>query len=306
MKAILIALLLYMQLFATDIFDYKLNPKKVSENVWCFFGALEPPTKENGGAMSNSCYIKTKDSFVVIDSGPSYQFASQSYKSMSKIAKLPVEMVVVTHEHDDHWLGNNYYKEKFSSKLVGPESINKNYQAQSQTRMFKTISKNAIKGTKIVKLDQTINKLTIFTIGGEIFEIIPIGQKAHSSEDTIIYMPERKVLFAGDVVMNGRISSNRDGSVIGQLKAHQIIQSKDWNILIAGHGFITDKTAMDESSQYFKLLKERVAKALEDDVEADEVTKLIKMQEFEDKAMYKELNARNILDAYLELEFIIE
>jgi glyoxylase-like metal-dependent hydrolase (beta-lactamase superfamily II) len=306
MKILIIITLFFTSLLPADTFDYKLTPKKISENVWCFFGALEPPSKENGGAMVNSCYVKTKDSFVVIDSGPSYQFATQSYIAMSKIAKLPVKVVIASHEHDDHWLGNNYYKEKFSSKLIGSESIDLNHNVGDQTRMFQTLSKSAIKGTKIVKLDQHIKEPTIITVGGEVFEIIPIGEKAHSSEDLFIYMPKKKVLFAGDVVMNGRITSNRDGSIIGQLKAHKLIKSKDWNILIAGHGFITDKTAMDESSQYFTLLKQRVSKALEDDIEADKITKIVKMKEFEDKAMYKELNARNVLDAFIELELVDE
>ncbi len=306
MKILIIITLLFTFLLSADAFDYKLTSKKVSENVWCFFGVLEPPTKENGGAMVNSCYVKTKDSFVVIDSGPSYQFAAQAYAAMSKIAKLPVKMVIASHEHDDHWLGNNYYKENFSSKLVGPENIDNIYRSINETRMFKTIPKNAIKGTKIVKLDQHIKKPTTIIVGEEVFEIIPIGEKAHSSEDIFIYMPKQKVLFAGDVVMNGRITSNRDGSVIGQLKAHKLIKSKDWNVLVAGHGFITDKTAMDESSQYFTLLKQRVSKALEDDIEADKITKIVKMKEFEDKAMYKELNARNVLDAFLELELVDE
>ncbi len=309
MKKIIITLTFLvstLQLVATDTYDYKLVPKKVSENIWCFFGALEAPTKENAGAMVNSCYVKTKNSFVVIDSGPSYQFASQSYEAMSKIAKLPVKLVIASHEHDDHWLGNNYYKEKFSSKLVGPESIDRNYHEGDQTRMFQVIPKNAIKGTKIVKLDKHVNETITYIEGGEVFEIIPIGYKAHSSEDLFIYMPKRKVLFSGDLIMNGRITSNRHGSVIGQMNAHKLLKDKDWNILVAGHGYITDKSAMDESLQYFSLLKKRVSKALDDDVEATEITKHVTMKEFEDKALYNELNIRNILDAFYELEFVEE
>ena len=67
--------------------------------------------------MSNSCYVKTKDSYVVIDSGVGYDFAEQSYKAMQKIANLPVKNIIITHSHDDHWLGNNFYKEKFSLLL---------------------------------------------------------------------------------------------------------------------------------------------------------------------------------------------
>ena len=304
---IIIALfLLGSHLYAENAYDYKLQPKKVSKNIWCFFGALESPTKENAGNMVNSCYVKTKKSFVVIDSGPSYQYALQAYTAMRKIAKLPVSTVIITHEHDDHWLGNNYYKETFGAKLLGPTSVDENYQEGDQTRMFQRLPKDAIKGTKIVKLDQHITKATTLHKGGELFEIIPVGETAHTTEDIFIYLPKQKVMFAGDLVMNGRITSNRDGSVIGELFAHKLLKSKPWDILIPGHGFITDKTAMDESSQYFSLLKKRVLKALDDDIEADKVTTYVNMNEFKDKALYKELNARNILDAFLELELVDE
>jgi len=299
-------ILLNNHLYAENAYDYKLSPKKVTENIWCFFGALETANKENAGNMVNSCYVKTKDSFVVIDSGPSYQYARQAYMAMSKIAKLPVKTVIVSHEHDDHWLGNNYYKEKFSATLIGPESIDENYKAGDRTRMFQTLPKNAIEGTKIIKLDQYIKKVTTLKIGGEVFEITPVGQRAHTSEDIFVYLPKREVMFAGDLVMNGRITSNRNGSVMGQLFALKMIKSKKWNVLIAGHGLITNKTAMDESLSYFSLLKKRVFEALDKDVEADKITSVVKMQEFKKNALYKELNARNVLDAFLELELMEE
>ena len=80
-------LILPIILFTTSVFgfNYDLKPKKISESVWCFLGDLSAPTKENGGFMSNSCYIKTSDSYVLVDSGSNYLFAEQAYKEMSKI-----------------------------------------------------------------------------------------------------------------------------------------------------------------------------------------------------------------------------
>ena len=75
----------------TSTFDYHLNAKKISDNVYCFFGALESISNENGGNMVNSCYVQTKKSFVVIDSGPTFAYAKQAYAQMQKIAKLPVK-----------------------------------------------------------------------------------------------------------------------------------------------------------------------------------------------------------------------
>ena len=103
--------------------------------------------------------------------------------------------------------------------------------------------------------------------------------------------------------MNQRITSNRDGSVIGQIKAHKKMDSKGWINLVPGHGHNTSKTAMDESRLYFNLLKERVMKAVEDDIGADTVSSVITLPEFKDKVMYGVWNKRNVFEAYNELEF---
>ncbi|RUM67577.1 MAG: MBL fold metallo-hydrolase [Sulfurospirillum sp.] len=285
-------------------FDYKLKPKKVADDVWCFFGALDKPTKENAGFMANSCYIKTKDGYFLMDSGPSYEFARQAYEAMSKIAKLPVKYVVNSHHHDDHWLGNDFYKKKFNAHIIGPSSINENYKDGDPTRMFKILPKNAIKGTHIIKVDEVPKEKKVIKLGGEEFVVIPMDVKAHTVDDIYLYLPKRKVLFAGDLVMNGRITSNRDGSVMGQIKAINDIKKFDWNVLVPGHGFNTGKDAAKEAELYFKLLKERIMKALEDDVDATEITEKVKLEEFKDKKMYDILNAQNVGYAYDELEML--
>jgi glyoxylase-like metal-dependent hydrolase (beta-lactamase superfamily II) len=287
-------------------FDYNLEPKRVSKNTWCFFGKIEALSAKNGGFMSNSCYIKTNNHFVLIDSGASYNFAKQAYEAMSKIAKIPVKVVINTHDHDDHWLGNSFYKETFDAKLIGPSSINTNYNKDSKTRMFRILSKDTIKNTKIVKLDQMINKLTKIKIDNTEIIIIPVGTKAHTNKDLFIYIPNNKTLFSGDLVMNGRITSNRDGSVIGVLKALNMIKEQDYKTLISGHGLITDITATKQTFEYFKLLKQRVLKAIEDDVPAEEITQIVKIDEFKDKVLFKALNKRNIFGAFSELEFYEE
>jgi len=299
------ALLLSSAIMTSQLmaFDYKLEPKQVSPSVWCFFGKLEAPSDSNGGHMSNSCYIKTKDSFVVIDTGATREFALQSYQAMSKIANLPVSTVINTHGHDDHWLGNSYYKERFHTKLIGTPLQAKTYKAGDKTRIHRMTSPQIHKGTTIVPLDSTIKEKTTLDIGGKRITITPTGLKAHTPDDMFIYLEDEKVLFAGDLVMNGRITSNRDGSVLGQLEAHKQLNATGWQVLVPGHGTIVNKDAIKESAQYFALLKERVTKAVDDEIGAGEVSKVVTLPEFKDKAMYKELNRRNVFEAYSELEF---
>jgi len=287
-------------------FDYHTQPKQVAQNVWCFFGKLEVPNKSNGGFMSNSCYIKANHSYILVDTGASYEFAKQSYEAMSKIEALPVKVIFNTHSHDDHWLGNNFYKEKFNAKLIGVKEQDSDFTNIKQTRMYHVLTKEQFKGTKLVKLDKHITQTEAIKIDGLKIVLVPIGQKAHTADDVFVYLPDEKILFAGDLVMNGRVTSNRDGSVIGSLKALNMINEKKWDVLIPGHGFDTSKTATKEYEEYFSLLKQRVLKAIEDDVGAENITKVVKMEEFKDKAMYEEVNTRNVFDAYGELEFYDE
>ena len=290
----------------SDVFDYKLQATKVSDNVWCFLGALEGPSKKNAGNMVNTCYVKTNDSYVLIDSGPSYQYAKQAYAVISNIEKLPVTTIINTHEHDDHWLGNSFYKDKFNAEIIGPKQINDNYKDGDKTRMFNVLPSNAIEGTKIIPVDTIPTEPLKLTIGGEEFEIIPVGTKAHTDEDFFIYMPKRKVLFAGDLAMNGRITSNRHGSLLGQLKALEMMKAKEYDTFIPGHGLEMGKDAIKDAEKYFTLLHERIKQALENEVEMTELAEIIPMDEFKDRAMFKALNGQNVQEAFTELEFLEE
>jgi glyoxylase-like metal-dependent hydrolase (beta-lactamase superfamily II) len=295
--------------------DYNLKPVQVSERVWCFFGAMEMPTKENAGDMSNSCYIKGNTGWIAWDSGPSYIFAKQAYAAMKKIADMPVEAVVVSHEHDDHWLGNNYYKEVHKAKIYGPESINENYYGPRhidgkdypgmQTRMIKALYQNAIRGTVLARVDESFDETTKLNIAGVNMEYVKVGY-AHSEEDWFLYLPDDKVVLVADVVMNGRVTSNRDGIVVGQINALNAIKSREWDHLVPGHGFITDKTAADEAVLYFSLLKDRVLEKMEEGVVADFITKEVTLDEFRDKDLYYVLSPGNVFRSYEELEMFDE
>ena len=93
------------------------------------------------------------------------KFEKQAYGEMKKSADMPVKTVIGSHEHDDHWLGKNYYTKVHGAKIIGPESINVNYYGPRlnvkdeghdratgevndfpgmQTRMIKALYQNAI------------------------------------------------------------------------------------------------------------------------------------------------------------------
>lgn len=286
-------------------FEYNLVPQKLTSDVYCFFGKPENISKENGGNMVNTCFVQTKEGFVVIDSGPTFSYALQAYEQMQKIAKLPVKYVINTHDHDDHWLGNSFYKSK-GALLIGPETYEQNIQPGMATRMEKSVAKETYAGTKVVKLDTVVKDTYELTLGDMVFHIKQLVQQAHTKGDLVVYLPQEKVLFAGDLVFNNRVSSLRDGSIIGSLKALELIDSLHPKVIVGGHGYRTDSNATSVFKAYLTTMKKQIQDALDNDISIDEISKKVKMPEYEKMKLYDVLHRRNVFDAYRELELYDE
>ncbi|BAF71463.1 MBL fold metallo-hydrolase [Sulfurovum sp. NBC37-1] len=297
-----IVLISLMSLFL-QAFEYNLVPKKVAEDTYCFFGKLENISKENGGNMVNTCFVHTKEGFVVIDSGPTYDYASQAYERMQQIAKLPVKYVITTHDHDDHWLGNSFYKSK-GALLIGPRTYEQNVVAGMETRMQRVLGKELYGKTSIVKLDTIVDNNLTLKAGDKVFMISQPVKAAHTKGDLIVFLKGQKVLFAGDLVFSGRLTSLRDGSLVGSLEALDKIDAYGAKVIVGGHGYETDATVTKHFRSYLQEMKKEVQDALDEDVGMEDITKKVTMPQYKNMKLYDVLHARNVLDAYKELEMI--
>ncbi|GIT99196.1 MBL fold metallo-hydrolase [Sulfurovum sp. TSL1] len=292
-------------LWTAQAHEYHLAPVKVAEDVHCFFGALENITKENGGNMVNTCFVQTKQGFVVIDSGPTYAYAKQAYTQMQKIQNLPVKYVIDTHDHDDHWLGNSFYKSK-GALLIGPRTYEQNVVVGMETRMQRTLGSEIFGKTEIVNLDTVVDDNLTLNVGDKTFEIQQLVAKAHTKGDLIVYLRNEKVLFAGDLVFNGRVTSLRDGSLMGSIKALAKIDALHPEVIIGGHGYRTDANATRALKTYLLEMKEEVLDALDNDIPMGEITQKVTMPKYEKMKLYDVLHSRNVFDAYRELEMYDE
>ena len=300
MKQILLIVLTFSFVFG---FEYNLKPQKITKGVYCFFGKLEPIKKQNAGNIVNSCFVQTKEGFVVIDSGPTFSYAAQAYEQMQKIATLPVKYVIITHDHDDHWQGNSFYKSK-GALLIGPRTYEQNVVAGMKTRMQRILGKELYGKTKIVKLDTVVDDNLTISLGKEKFEIRQLEDIAHTKGDLVVYVPSKQSLFVGDLVFSGRLTSLRDGSLLGSLRALDKIDTYHAKHIIGGHGYVTDANATKEFRAYLSELKGKVSKAIDDDVGMEEISKKVTMPIYKKMKLYAVLFSRTVVDAYRELEMM--
>ena len=294
-----------LMLTSIQAYDYKLVAKEVTKDVYCFFGATEEIRKENAGNIVNTCFVQTKEGFVVIDSGPTYAYASQAYEEMQNIAKLPVKYVIVTHDHDDHWLGNSFYKNK-GALLIGPKTYEQNVAVGMQTRMERSLGKELYAKTSIVALDTIVDEKLSLTVGEKKFEIIQLVDTAHTKGDLIVYESTASALFAGDLVFNDRVTSLRDGSILGSLKALEKIDAYGAKVIVGGHGYKYDSHATKALKRYLSEMKVKVFAAINNDIGLEEIVQKVPMPAYENMKLYDILHARNVSDAYRELELYDE
>jgi len=300
MRLLIVSFLLLLPLWG---FEYNLYPQKITEGVYCFFGKLEPIEKQNAGNVVNSCFVQTKEGFVVIDSGPTFSYAAQAYEQMQKIATLPVKYVINTHIHDDHWLGNSFYKSK-GALLIGPRTYEENIVVGMETRIQRILGKELFGKTKIVKLDTIVDNNLTLSLGKEKFEMKQIEDVAHTKGDLVVYVTSKKSLFVGDLVFSGRLTSLRDGSILGSLRALDKIDAYHAEHVIGGHGYVTDANATKEFRAYLSEVKSEVLKAIDDDVGMEEIVKKVSMLAYKKMKLYDVLHARTVVDAYRELEMM--
>jgi cyclase len=120
-------------------FEYGLKPVKMSEKIYCSFGVPEAMDTHINGNMANSCFVDIDEGWVVIDSGPTYAYASKAFTAARHLRKIPVRFAINTHLHDDHWLGNGYYRE-IGATILGSERFGEEVDPKGPTRMQNRIT----------------------------------------------------------------------------------------------------------------------------------------------------------------------
>lgn len=283
-------------------FEFDLKPQRITPEVTCFFGEPEAMNKSNNGNMVNTCYIDTKKSYVVIDSGSSYLYADAAYKAMQKIKPQPVELVINTHVHDDHWLGNGYFVKK-GIIVLGSDDFAINASIESPTRMQTNISPQAYALTVPTRPTELIHSDKTLKIGDQELQLHIMKKKAHSDKDMVIFLPKSKTLFAGDLVFNDRVPFLVGGDINGWIDALDELKKLKATTIIGGHGLRTDKKSAEMTYNYLTDMRSQVRAAIADGIGIDEAMAKVTMSHYKSLKMYETLHRGNVEASYRMLEW---
>jgi glyoxylase-like metal-dependent hydrolase (beta-lactamase superfamily II) len=300
MKTLLVSF--FFAVTSLSAYDYALKPVRVTADVHCFFGKPEIMDKTNNGNIVNSCYIDAGEGYVVVDTGPSYAYAESAYNAMKKIKPLPVKLVINTHIHDDHWLGNGFFTQSGVS-VVGSDDFLHNVNVHEATRMQNTISPAAYEGTVSTLPTEIISETTRKKVGNLEIELKIIPRIAHSSKDLVVYLPKSGVLFAGDLVFNDRLPSVKGGNINGWITTLEELESMGALHVIGGHGRNSDKNSSKMTHEYLSKMRSEIRAAIDVGLGIDETIKKVQMSEYRSLKLYDSMQSGNVEASYRVLEW---
>src|SRR5579871_2127121 len=100
------------------------------------------------------------------------------------------------------------------------------------------------------------------TVGGRSVRLIEVGP-AHTRGDTVVYVPEQRVVYTGDILFNGGHPVVWAGPVSSWIAACDRILALDAQIVVPGHGAVAGRSAIHEQRAYFVYLLEAVTQRFE-------------------------------------------
>lgn len=289
-----------------DLLDtYK--PEQVSEHVYVIHGPMGYPDKQNQGFMNNPGFIVTDKEVVVIDPGSSSAIGRAVLAHIRKISDKPINKVLTTHVHGDHWLGNQAFQEenpevKFYAHPAMIEEA-KNGAAEEWIGTMNSMTDNATEGTEAIIPTEALADGQTFELDGLTLKAHVIDGKAHTDTDVMFEVPEEKVLFTGDTINNKRIVRMDDGSFAGGVKAAEYALGLDVDKIVPGHGHTGSRNVLTYYRDYLGKVYNSV-KAMREDMEAHEMKPKIEAQlaDYKDWAGYNEELGKHISLSVLEAE----
>ncbi|MFT5706543.1 MAG: glyoxylase-like metal-dependent hydrolase (beta-lactamase superfamily II), partial [Oceanospirillaceae bacterium] len=182
--------------------EYDLTIEKVSQDTYVFLGKNEEVNIKNGGNISNAAFVVTNSCIVVFDTGSSRKYAKKMKEVIASVSKLPICLVINSHFHPDHFLGNFEFNN--IDIIAFDDTIHQmNKYAETYRDRFYNLLGSWMAGTEIVIPKPVYDDE--FTIGGHDFKIMKY--KGHSGADLVLHDKTTKTLFVGDLVFNKRAPS---------------------------------------------------------------------------------------------------
>ncbi len=283
-----------------------LKAVQVSPSVGYVEGLSALGSSANQNFISNAAFVVTPAGVVVIDALGSPALAGRLMQEIRTWTPLPVTHVIVTHYHADHIYGLQAFR-KQGARIIAHRSALEYLNSETARQRLETSRTELapwVDGqTVLVPADEWIDGDQTLTVGGMQFVIRHVGP-SHTPEDLVVYLPQEKVLFAGDLVFRNRIP------FVGQADSGRWIQALDALLkfdtaaIVPGHGPLSSEARKDmqQTRDYLVHLRATMGEAARNLEPFEDAYQAADWSRFEKLPLFRVANRMNAYNTYLLME----
>jgi cyclase len=212
---------------------------------------------------ANVAFIVTGEGVILIDTPMLPTQARLWLREIEKRTGQQITYIINTDHHRAHVIGDQYFP---TATVIAHEHAwkeMKSYGDSFRTRlinMYRDRIPEAVtewkQSLEIIKPQITFTSRTILYKGDKEIHIIPLG--GHTPATSAVFMPNEKLLFAGDVVVTNRPPFLSQGSTKQWLQGLTYLRKLRYDVLIPGHGELSGKEATENMSDYLRMIRRKV------------------------------------------------
>lgn len=211
--------------------------------------------------LNNTGFIVGKEAVVAIDTCFTVRRSEALRDAIQRTSgSRPVRTLINTHHHGDHTHGNMLFA-RTGAPIIGHERCREEVLATGLGT--KALWPYVDWGDIVVTPPNVTfsDRVTVWLDDLQI-DLIYVGP-AHTTNDIIAWLPERKVLFAGDVVFNGGAPFALFGSIAGWLDALDVLRGLGAEAVVPGHGPVCGPEVFDDVGDYLRFVQDVAKKGFE-------------------------------------------
>jgi cyclase len=203
--------------------------------------------------LNNTGFLVGRDGVVSIDTASTERRTRAYLQTIARVTDRPVRTLINTHHHGDHTHGNCLLP---LATIVGHPRCREEILSTAFPPLpgiWQSVEWGQLTPTPpFLTFDDHV---TVWVDELRV-ELHYIGTPAHTTNDVVAWIPERSILFTGDLLFVGGTPFVPMGSISGSLVALDRLRAFDAKMLVPGHGPVSGPDVIQPVEDYLRFVQE--------------------------------------------------
>jgi glyoxylase-like metal-dependent hydrolase (beta-lactamase superfamily II) len=210
-------------------------------------------------------------------------------------AAAKIDRVLNTHANPDHFFGNGLVADAqiiatrktahdmagFDPRVLAGLAANHERMGEAGEFLYETMGRKFdFSGVDTLTLpNHTFERSLSLQVGDIAVELTDLGP-AHTASDTIAWLPAERIVFTGDLLFNEGHPIVWAGPIENWIRACHHILALEPEIVVPGHGPITDRAAVERLIGYFEYVRDAARSRFEAGVDYEVAAREIPLGDY--------------------------